>query len=320
MMKNGCIERKMCPEEGNDVELEELMTFRVSRENDTWYSSENSKHDETDDPHTFRIQCQTDSSAPTVEKIKLDKTLFKIRRGLIDWLAGLVTIFNLPEDTLLLSLEIMDKCIDQPKLINNSNYQNKILLYAVNAFFISTKFEKSRHLLAEDVLKHILKYKHTKQEFIQNELNILKTLNYKINKNGILISHVAKILDKLFKIAKFEDKFENQKKKILQFCTVYYQLCLFDFKLVRKTDKDIFIKGLIIYALTSFRKIEPSFDCQLLAKLCIKLNIKNEIIAEESKKVEKIANKVAKIHKKVLESSKFKNIKKQTKEVLKSLI
>lgn len=96
------------------------------------------------------------------------------RAVVIEWLSYIVCYFSQSNETLFMSINIMDRYISKKK-IALKNYQ----LVAISSYLIASKFEDTNSPLINDLI-YISKNIYTQNEIIVMEKDILNTLNYDI--------------------------------------------------------------------------------------------------------------------------------------------
>ncbi|XP_062468329.1 G2/mitotic-specific cyclin-B1 [Pezoporus occidentalis] len=100
----------------------------------------------------------------------------KMRAVLIDWLVQVQISFKLLQDTLYLSVAIID-CFLQDNTVSKKMLQ----LVGVTAMFIASKYEERHPLHAAD-LAYVTDNTYTTRQIIQMELQILQALNFHLTR------------------------------------------------------------------------------------------------------------------------------------------
>ena len=98
----------------------------------------------------------------------------KHRAVVIEWLSYTVCYFSQSNETLFMSINIMDRYISK-KRISLNNFQ----LVAISAYLIASKYEDTNYPLINDLI-YISKNLYTQNDIISMEKDILNTLNFDI--------------------------------------------------------------------------------------------------------------------------------------------
>ena len=98
----------------------------------------------------------------------------KHRAVVIEWLSYTVCYFSQSNETLFMSINIMDRYISK-KRISLNNFQ----LVAISAYLIASKYEDTNYPLINDLI-YISKNIYTQNDIISMEKDILTTLNFDI--------------------------------------------------------------------------------------------------------------------------------------------
>ena len=98
----------------------------------------------------------------------------KYRAVVIEWLSYTVCYFSQSNETLFMSINIMDRYISK-KRISLNNFQ----LVAISAYLIASKYEDTNYPLINDLI-YISKNIYTQNDIISMEKDILTTLNFDI--------------------------------------------------------------------------------------------------------------------------------------------
>ena len=98
----------------------------------------------------------------------------KHRAVVIEWLSYTVCYFRQSNETLFMSINIMDRYISKKRICLN-NFQ----LVAISAYLIASKYEDTNYPLINDLI-YISKNIYTQNDIISMEKDILTTLNFDI--------------------------------------------------------------------------------------------------------------------------------------------
>ena len=98
----------------------------------------------------------------------------KHRAVVIEWLSYTVCYFSQSNETLFMSINIMDRYISKKRICLN-NFQ----LVAISAYLIASKYEDTNYPLINDLI-YISKNIYTQNDIISMEKDILTTLNFDI--------------------------------------------------------------------------------------------------------------------------------------------
>jgi len=124
---------------------------------------------------TLKEEEKSISNSINYDYIKMQTDVNEQMRGvLIDWIIEVNLKFKLREETLFLTVSIIDKFLSR-NVINRS----KLQLLGVAAMFIACKFEEIYTPHIKDFV-YITDNAYSTQEILQMEVKVLKSLNYDV--------------------------------------------------------------------------------------------------------------------------------------------
>jgi G2/mitotic-specific cyclin-B, other len=169
----------------------------------------------------------------------------KMRAILVDWLVEIHLKFRLAEETLHLTVDILDRYLDKTPIS-----RNKLQLVGVAAMLIASKYEDIYSPELREFV-YITDFAYTKDEILAMEISILKQLQY-----NITVPSAFSFLQHLADIAKCSKT---------QFCLCQYiiELALTDYRMLR------FSKSLVaasaLYMINKIKGIVPEWSTALAA-------------------------------------------------------
>ncbi|NXD74533.1 CCNB1 protein, partial [Eolophus roseicapillus] len=116
----------------------------------------------------------------------------KMRAILIDWLVQVQINFRLLQDTLYMSIAIID-CFLQDNAVSKKMLQ----LVGVTAVFIASKYEELCPLCAADLV-YVTDGTYTKSQILQMEVQILQALDFRLSRP--LASHFLRMASEVAKV------------------------------------------------------------------------------------------------------------------------
>ncbi|XP_034948960.1 uncharacterized protein [Chelonus insularis] len=140
---------------------------------------------------------------------------YKMRSVLIDWLVEVHQQFRLLQETLYLTVAIIDRFLQSFTTIT----RKKLQLVGVAAMFIACKYEE---MYAPDIsdFVFITDNAYNKNEILQMEMLIVRTLNYSFGRP--LPLH---FLRRYSKVARASSIHHTMAKYFMEQCLVHYEMC-----------------------------------------------------------------------------------------------
>ncbi|XP_015175813.1 PREDICTED: G2/mitotic-specific cyclin-B [Polistes dominula] len=139
----------------------------------------------------------------------------KMRSVLIDWLVEVHQQFHLMQETLYLTISIIDRFLQSNKTIDRKRLQ----LVGVTAMFIASKYEEMYSPDVSDFV-YITDNAYTKLEILKMELVIITTLDYSFGRP--LPLHFLRRYSKAGKALPIH---HTMAKYFLEQCLVHYEMC-----------------------------------------------------------------------------------------------
>lgn len=158
-----------------------------------------------------------------------------MRAILLDWLVDVHMKFKLLEDTLFITVNIIDRFLDIIPIP-----RTKLQLVGVASLFIACKYEEVYSVPHIKDLVYVCDKAYTKEEILEMEGNILQTLDF----NLISVSPL-KFLDHYGKLAQLEERNMMLSKYLVE-------MALLDFKMLKYTPSMIVCSS--IYLVHKIRK------------------------------------------------------------------
>lgn len=141
----------------------------------------------------------------------------KMRHILVDWLVQVHHRFTLTQETLFLTVGILDRYLQKERNVPRS----KIQLVGVTAMFIASKFEE---MVCPDVgdFSYITDKAYTKREILRMEIDILKKLEFNIS-----IPLPLHFLRRNSKAGMVDSRHHTLAKYLIELCLPEYTMCHF---------------------------------------------------------------------------------------------
>nr|ACN54752.1 cyclin B [Scylla paramamosain] len=141
----------------------------------------------------------------------------KMRLILVDWLVQVHHRFTLTQETLFLTVGILDRYLQKERNVP----RNKIQLVGVTAMFIASKFEE---MVCPDVgdFSYITDKAYTKREILKMEIDILKKLEFNIS-----IPLPLHFLRRNSKAGMVDSRHHTLAKYLMELCLPEYTMCHF---------------------------------------------------------------------------------------------
>lgn len=175
------------------------------------------------------------------EKVLSKNTNTNIRSNMIDWIVLIKNKLLLRDETLFLSVEILDKMFFMyaGKLLNDD-----IHLIGLVAIYIASKYEEVRQIPIDTLLVRIGHNKFTKDDVLSTEMLILKKLRFKMPKNYFM-DLLNLLMLKLKKTNELCQCYAN-----MYSCAIsLYKLSLYDIKLTNYITRFTIIHSIFLSAL-----------------------------------------------------------------------
>ncbi|XP_054000798.1 G2/mitotic-specific cyclin-B [Hylaeus anthracinus] len=138
----------------------------------------------------------------------------KMRSVLIDWIVEVHQQFHLTQETLYLTVAIIDRFLQDYRKIDKKRLQ----LVGITAMFIASKYEEMYTPDVNDFV-YITDNTYTKVEVLQMEILIVKTLDYSFGRP--LPLHFLRRYSKAGKALSIHHTFA---KYLLEYCLVHYEV------------------------------------------------------------------------------------------------
>jgi len=200
-----------------------------------------------------------------------------IRTQLIDWLMIVCEKLSLRDETLFLTIEIIDKMLIK---YNFDLSGDDIHLISVVSLFIASKYEEVIPLRMKTIIEKVAHSKYSKNDLLATEMLILKKLNFQIPRNHFLdFSYTFSEIILSNKNVEFKTKFEAILKST-------YKMSLFEWKLCRNNDIVSQYFSLFVFALNKAENINNiSRKVYDFSKQC---NVEKQLLINFVKKIEKV--------------------------------
>jgi cyclin B len=184
----------------------------------------------------------------------------KMRAILIDWLIDVHCKFKLVPETLFLTIDILDRYLEKVAIT-----KNRLQLVGVTSLFIASKFEDT---LAPEVndLVYITDKSYDRDEIINMEVSILKTLEFNISTPSIYL-----FLERYCSCLQID-------KKNSTFARYLAELTLPDYKMLKY--KKSLIAASAVYMMNKIMKIEPEWP-ETIEKICFYCEEDLKVCAKE---------------------------------------
>ena len=172
---------------------------------------------------------------PLYEKnfLKFHPKLSEFKRAvLVDWLIHVQYNFELLENTLFLTINLIDRMLEETKNIKMECFQ----LLGVTCMFIASKYEEIYPPELHDFL-YLCGDKYKKKEILSYEIHILEKLNF-----DILCVNPFVFLDRYYLL------YEVEKKEIYYMAQMLIELCYFSIDLM-KYGPDLLAHSMLFLAM-----------------------------------------------------------------------
>jgi hypothetical protein len=167
----------------------------------------------------------------------------RMRIILIEWLVDVSIKFKLKQDTVFLTVHLVDRFLSLRK-ITRVKYQ----LLAASCLFLACKFEEIYYPELRDII-YICDKAYSGNEIIQMESEILRTLEYKIV--PVFPSRFLQIISSQLKLSKFENNL----------CNLMLELVNFDYDMIKVLPS--LVACTTVYITFKIKKL-PTEECNKL--------------------------------------------------------
>lgn len=144
-----------------------------------------------------------------------------MREVLIDWLVAILPFFGCNQETIYLTVHIMDRFLETITNEGIPVHRNRLQLIGITCFWIASKYEDIYCPMVQDLV-HICDGGYTKNDILHAEEMILKTLDYKIS-----VPTANAFLARYIKAGELDTKATNMAKYILETTLLSYNLMQF---------------------------------------------------------------------------------------------
>ncbi|KAJ5047767.1 cyclin-like protein [Bipolaris maydis] len=141
---------------------------------------------------------------------KQSKITWKYRFIVIDWIMGVHQNFKFSPETLFLAVNLLDRFLASRE-IRIENLQ----LAGITAFLIASKYEESLNERILDECLDMTENAYTRENFMEAEKSMLKTLDYNLGWPGPL-----SFLRRINKADDYDDEIRNMAKYFLEVATL----------------------------------------------------------------------------------------------------
>ena len=167
----------------------------------------------------------------------------KMRAILIDWLIDVHFKFKLADETLYLTVNIIDRYLE-----STSVTRNRLQLVGVSAMLIASKYEDIYPPEVQDFV-NISDKAFTRDEVIKMERSILKQLKY-----SVTVPSCFRFLQMFCKICQTTDQH-------MAFARYFVELALVDYKMIKYSNS---IKAAAaVYLMHKFKEIKPEWNSEV---------------------------------------------------------
>ena len=156
----------------------------IDRNNDYYFKKESKKLLRAYGPFVIQFALKLDENSGFPNLLKKHKVESKFRTKLVDWLFEVFNAINCSDETIFLTVHIMDKFFYYYK--EKQIKDEDIHLIGVSCLFIASKFEDIIPLRMEHVLYQIAHSRFTHKELKTMEKKILNTLNFTLIYHSML--------------------------------------------------------------------------------------------------------------------------------------
>lgn len=198
-----------------------------------------------------------------------DERFLKNRAFIIDWLIQLKNQIEYSNETLFLSVNILDKVLLS---LGDQINAEKIHLMAMISIFIAGKYLEVTPVLLDDFIEKICHMKFEKKIILEFEWKILRILKFKMPSNTFY-DFINKVYDRVVKVSKLKQIF-------LDFATSTYIFSMYNFNLTNFVDPQILFYSIFFFSLKTFIIL----GIQKISETPLLKRIKKERIDEESLK------------------------------------
>lgn len=185
-----------------------------------------------------------------ITNLKKSEITPKLRSKIMDWMVEVLKLYNQREETIYRSFYILDLYLQKKKI--NINYLH---LIGTACIFIASKNEEVNFLPTQIILDKICYNKFTKKDLLAAELDILNTINFRVN-----FPSIYDILTCTFNLLDISD---NKIKGFLKnSCLLITKMCLFSDVMCKRFTLN-YIAGLsVILVLKLIENLHPgrNFD------------------------------------------------------------
>lgn len=135
----------------------------------------------------------------------------KIRNIIVEWIIEVCKHFKCDQETLFLSIYIMDKYLN----LNNIK-KSELQLVAITSFFIASKYEEKNNVLADDCT-NITSNSYSRYQIFKMERDILCGLKFELN-----IVSINYFLGLYFVITNSNERILKMSNMILDICLLHW--------------------------------------------------------------------------------------------------
>jgi hypothetical protein len=193
----------------------------------------------------------------------------KLRAKMMDWMVEVLKLYNQREETIYRAFYLLDLYL-QKKNIPVSYLH----LIGTTCIMIASKNEEVRFIPISVILEKITYQKFTKEDLLAAELEILLTINFRVNHPNLydVCCCAFNLLDLK------EDKIISFLKNSTHLIT---KMCLFSYEIMQKFGYNEIASLAIILVLKLIENLHPgrNFD-KLIKKVVEKFNVKKEYLIE----------------------------------------
>jgi len=188
------------------------------------------------------------------QKIKSNQTsneikgIIKIRAKLVDWMVIVAKILDLKDATFFLTFEILDKYLT---LIQFNFREEQMHLLAIACLFIANKLEEVKTLQVETLVKNVAHGKHTKEEIIKMEYDVLSVLKFKIPENNFN-DFISVLISQNFPNEDNHRCLFNE--YVYEKCKRIYKVLLMDYFYIRSTSLPLIYNSIFLFSVDSFSR------------------------------------------------------------------
>ena len=167
----------------------------------------------------------------------------KMRAILIDWLIDVHFKFKLADETLYLTVNIIDRYLESTSIT-----RNRLQLVGVSAMLIASKYEDIYPPEVQDFV-NISDKAFTRDEVVKMERSILKQLKY-----SVTVPSCFRFLQMFCKICQTSEQH-------MAFARYFVELALVDYKMIKYSNS---IKAAAaVYLMHKFKEIKPEWNSEV---------------------------------------------------------